>query len=88
MALKRCIYCDTEYKALQAIFCHLIIYNSVMQPDKPLRGRPPLNPEDRLVHRSVRLTPAQWAMVDLQGVQWLRSLIDRARAAALRKRPL
>ena len=48
------------------------------QPKRP-RGRPPLTDEERLVHRSLRLTAAQWAKVDLHGIPWLRHLIDRAK---------
>jgi hypothetical protein len=43
------------------------------------RGRPPKAPEESLVLRSIRLTPAMWAKIDAHGVEWLRALIKRAK---------
>ena len=45
----------------------------------PKRGRPPVQPDQRLVLRTIRLTTAQWAKVDEFGMVWLRKLIERAR---------
>lgn len=43
-------------------------------------GRPPKPDDQRLVQRSIRLLPAQWAKYDASGgIEWLRSLIDRAK---------
>jgi hypothetical protein len=42
-------------------------------------GRPPKPESERLVLRSIRLTPAQWEKIDLHGKEWLRALIDRAK---------
>ena len=42
-------------------------------------GAPPLPPEERLVQRSIRFKPRQWAKIDLYGVEWLRALIDKAK---------
>jgi hypothetical protein len=58
-------------------FC--ITYTCGMEEPKNPGGRPPVPPEQRLVQRSIRLTPAQWAKIDAQGLAWLRALIDRAR---------
>lgn len=54
-----------------------------MGKPKNLGGRPPKPPDERLVQRSIRLTPAQWAKFDAAGgIEWLRSLIQRARPPA------
>jgi len=50
-----------------------------MEEPKNPGGRPPVPPELRLVQRSIRLTPAQWAKIDAHGLAWLRALIDRSR---------
>ena len=50
-----------------------------MKPDKPKMGRPPKPPEERLLQRSIRLTPEQWEKVDAFGMAWLRALIQRAK---------
>jgi hypothetical protein len=52
-----------------------------MEEQKRARGRPPKPPDERLEQRSIRLTAAQWAKVDANGITWLRSLIQRARIA-------
>lgn len=52
-----------------------------MKSTKPRMGRPPIPEEDRLIGRSIRLTAAQWAKIDANGMAWLRKLIDRARPA-------
>lgn len=49
------------------------------EPPKRPRGRPPKAPEESLVLRSIRLTPAMWAKIDANGMEWLRTLIARAR---------
>jgi hypothetical protein len=48
------------------------------EPKRP-RGRPPTPPEEQLVLRSIRLTPAMWEKIDKAGVEWLRKLIKRAK---------
>ena len=47
--------------------------------EKKKRGRPAIQPEQRLVLRSIRLSPAQWEKIDKYGIAWLRALIDKAR---------
>ena len=42
---------------------------------------------ERLEQRSIRLSPAQWQKVDAYGLDWLRKLIDRAKAPADLNRP-
>jgi hypothetical protein len=51
-----------------------------MDNEKRSRGRPPVSPDERLEARSIRLTTAQWAKVDANGMTWLRRLIQRARS--------
>jgi hypothetical protein len=47
---------------------------------KSKRGRPFKPDEEKLVQRSIRLLPAQWAKFDAAGgIEWLRGLIDRAK---------
>lgn len=42
-------------------------------------GRPTKPDDQRLVQRSIRMLPSQWAKFDaIGGVGWLRALIDRA----------
>lgn len=36
--------------------------------------------DEKLVQRSIRMTDEQWAEVDAQGLDWLRKLVDKARA--------
>jgi hypothetical protein len=48
------------------------------EPKRP-RGRPPKPPEEHLVQRTVRLTPAMWEKIDRNGLEWLRQIIARAR---------
>lgn len=52
-----------------------------MNTEPKNRGGRPVKPDDqRLVQRSIRLLPTQWAKFDAAGgVEWLRGLIDRAR---------
>lgn len=50
-----------------------------MDTEKRSRGRPPAAPEDKLELLSVRLTAAQKAKVQENGMAWLRKLIDRAK---------
>lgn len=50
-----------------------------MDKEKRSRGRPPVSPDERLTARSIRLTPAQWAKIDANGLPWLRALLDRAK---------
>jgi hypothetical protein len=49
------------------------------EEQKRPRGRPPKAPEEMLVLRSIRLTPAMWEKIDRRGIDWLRALIKRAR---------
>lgn len=49
------------------------------QPKNP-GGRPRKSDSERLVQRSIRLTPAQWAKIDAASLPALRKLIDRWRA--------
>lgn len=43
-------------------------------------GRPSKPDDQRLVQRSIRLLPSQWAKFDAAGgIEWLRGLIDHAR---------
>ena len=51
-----------------------------MNTDNKPKGRPPKPPDERLVQRSIRLTPAQWAKIDAAGLPALRKLLDRWRA--------
>lgn len=53
-----------------------------MNTDKP-NGRPPKPADERLVQRSIRLTPAQWAKIDAHGLEWLRAVIKRAKPPAV-----
>lgn len=54
-----------------------------MTNDPKPKGRPPKPADERLVQRSIRLTPAQWAKFDAAGgIEWLRGLIQRARPPA------
>lgn len=56
------------------------VYNSGMEKKpKHAGGRPPKPEHERLVLRSIRLTPAQWEKINLYGRDWLRALIDRAK---------
>lgn len=45
------------------------------------KGGRPFKPDDqKLVQRSIRLLPAQWAKYDASGgIDWLRGLIDRSK---------
>jgi hypothetical protein len=38
-------------------------------------GRPALPDDVRLVQRSIRMTEAQWSIVDGLGLEWLRDLV-------------
>jgi len=49
------------------------------QPQKRGRGRPPKPPEETLVQRTIRLTPAMWEKIDAYGLDWLRAVIKRAK---------
>lgn len=51
--------------------------NAPRPPSDRDQGRKPLPPEQRTERRSLRLTPAQWALFrTLGGNRWLRSLLD------------
>lgn len=50
-----------------------------MDNEKRSRGRPAKPADELLSIRSVRLSDAQWAKVQLHGMDWLRKLIDRAK---------
>jgi hypothetical protein len=51
-----------------------------MDEPKNKGGRPPKPEGEKLVQRSIRLTPAQWAKIDAMGLEALRRLIDRWRS--------
>jgi hypothetical protein len=55
-----------------------------MKSEPKNKGGRPFKPDDqRLVQRSIRLLPAQWAKFDAEGgVKWLRDLIDRSKSKA------
>jgi hypothetical protein len=53
-----------------------------MEEPKNKGGRPPKPEAERLVQRSIRLPPAQWAKIDAHGLEWLRAIIQRARPPA------
>jgi hypothetical protein len=50
-----------------------------MEKPKNRGGRPRKDPAETLVQRSIRLPPDLWAKIDERGLEWLRSLIRRAR---------
>ncbi len=79
--LVRGIYCDTKIRVSQVFFVtRKIRYDRRMEEHtKRERGRPPKDPSERLIGRSIRLTAAQWEKVDKYGMDWLRDLIRRAR---------
>lgn len=39
-------------------------------------GRPEKPDGERLVQRSIRMTAAQWAAIDQNGLPWLRELVE------------
>ena len=53
-----------------------------MEQPKNKGGRPPKPETDRLVQRSIRLSPDLWAKIDANGLEWLRAVIRRARSPA------
>jgi hypothetical protein len=65
--------CVTEKK----IEC--VMTTKTPNPEKRGRGRPHLPDNERLIVRSIRLSPTQWAKIDANGMDWLRALIDRAK---------
>ena len=56
-----------------------ITYTCGMDAPKNKGGRPPKPEDQKLVQRSVRLTPDLWAKIDAHGLEWLRALIRRAK---------
>lgn len=50
-----------------------------MEQPKNKGGRPQKPEAERLVQRSIRLSPALWAKIDANGLEWLRAVIQRAR---------
>lgn len=52
-----------------------------MNSEPTNKGGRPTKPDDqKLVQRSIRLLPAQWAKFDAAGgIEWLRGLIDRSK---------
>jgi len=49
-------------------------------PDPKPRGRPVvLQPDDRAVAGSIRLTSARWAKLRRLGMAWLSRMIDKAK---------
>jgi hypothetical protein len=53
-----------------------------MEQPKNKGGRPRKPDDQRLVQRSIRLPPDLWAKIDANGLEWLRSVIKRARPPA------
>ncbi len=54
-----------------------------MNTEQKPKGRPPKPEAERLVQRSIRLPPDLWAKIDAAGgIEWLRSVIRRARPPA------
>ena len=55
-----------------------------MNNEPKSKGGRPAKPDDqRLVQRSIRLLPSQWAKFDAAGgIEWLRGLIDRSKPKA------
>jgi hypothetical protein len=53
-----------------------------MPEEKRPRGRPPKPREEQQVQRAIRLTPALWAKIDRNGLDWLRALVKRAKDRA------
>ena len=49
-----------------------------MKQQKLPRGRPPIDLISRLEQRSIRLTAAQWEKIDLNGLVWLRNIIENS----------
>ena len=49
------------------------------QKPKQPGGRPRKPEGAKLVQRSIRMLPEDWAKVDAYGLQWLRDLIRRAK---------
>ena len=43
-------------------------------------GRPTKPDDEKLVQKSIRLKKKHWDKVDRFGLEWLRSLIDKAKA--------
>ena len=51
-----------------------------MEQTKNKGGRPAKQAEDRMVQRSIRMTPAMWAKIDASGgLAWLRETVRVAR---------
>ncbi|MBK6998971.1 MAG: hypothetical protein IPH35_02995 [Rhodoferax sp.] len=48
-----------------------------MEQQKKTIGRPKKPDSERLILRSIRMTPAQWEKIDAAGVEALRVLIDK-----------
>lgn len=58
-----------------------MLYTSAMEQPKPIRGRPPMPPANKLEQRSIRLTASQWAKIEAHGgIEWLRKVIARAKS--------
>lgn len=50
-----------------------------MEQKPPKVGRPTKPDAEKLVQRSVRMLPAEWARVDEFGLEWMRGAIRRAK---------
>lgn len=56
----------------------LTVSKAKAQPPAKKMGRPELPGDVRLIQRSIRMTEAQWAVVDQHGLTWLRELVEGA----------
>ena len=48
-----------------------------MEPQKKPLGRPRKTDAERMVLRSIRMTPSQWEKIDTAGADALRALVDK-----------
>jgi hypothetical protein len=65
-----------ENLTLSTPFC--ITYTCRMEKPKNKGGRPPKPEAERLLQRSIRLTPDIWAKIDAYGLAWMRAVLRRA----------
>ena len=61
--------------------CFCITYTYRMEQPKNKGGRPKKPDAQRLVQRSIRFLPEVWDKIDANGLDWLRDVVMRARAA-------
>jgi len=76
-----------QKSATSKLFLHhtKTIYNRRM--DKPkLRGRPPIEPENRLIQRSIRMKQVHWDKIDSHGGEpWLRAVVEKSKVPPVKK---